>query len=289
MTRSAKGFCQGARGAIRTSRIPRNRILADTADWPKTRPPWFRGEPDVGSPNALLPRLYRHPPFPNENALLQNFRTMAPSFASGTMTPSRGDTDKWLSLAQHVRLPTRLLDWTENALLALFFAIAEQRPIVWMLDPIELNARSIRGSAERGRIRATGEFPITWVRHPGASNPVAENIAGAWEYDRAGGQLPAAFVPPYVHPRMAAQQSRFTVHGRKKVSLSKLAPSIVRPYRIDPRRRARLATDLRMLGVGYATAFPDLDGLAKELTNRHAPSLAPAITEIGSPHLQSRY
>src|SRR2546427_11117806 len=125
MTRSAKGFCQGARGAIRTSRIPRNRILADTADWPKTRPPWFRGEPDVGSPNALLPRLYRHPPFPNENALLQNFRTMAPSFASGTMTPSRGDTDKWLCLAQHVRLPTRLLDWTENALLALFFAIAE--------------------------------------------------------------------------------------------------------------------------------------------------------------------
>ena len=102
-----------------------NRILADTADWPQTRPPWFRGEPDVGSPNALLPRLYRHPPFPNENALLQNFRTMAPSFASGTMTPSRGDTDKWLCLAQHVRLPTRLLDWTENALLALFFAIAE--------------------------------------------------------------------------------------------------------------------------------------------------------------------
>jgi hypothetical protein len=251
-----------------------NRILADTADWPKTRPPWFRGEPDVGSPNALLPRLYRHPPFPNENALLQNFRTMAPSFASGTMTPSRGDTDKWLCLTQHVRLPTRLLDWTENALLALFFAIAEERPIVWMLDPIELNARSIRGYAERGLIRATGEFPITWVRHPGASNPVAENIAGAWEYDRAGVQLPAAFVPPYVHARMAAQQSRFTVQGRRKVSLAKLVPSIVRPYRVDPRQREKLMHDLRMLGVGHATAFPDLDGLAMELTSRHAPSLA---------------
>jgi FRG domain len=255
-----------------------NRILADTVGWPKTHPPWFRGEPEVGFPNALLPRLYRKPPFPNENALLQNFRIMAPSFETGTTTPPRGDTDKWLCLAQHVRLPTRLLDWTENALLAMFFAIEDARPVVWMLDPVELNVRSINRADERGRIRATGEFPITWVRHPGGSNPVAENIAGAWEYDRAGVQLPAAFIPPYVHPRMAAQQSRFTVHGRKKVSLSKLAPSIVRLYRIDPGRRAKLAKDLRMLGVGHASAFPDLDGLAKELTGRHAPSLAPAVT-----------
>ena len=72
---------------------------------------------------------------------------------------------------------------------------------------------------------------------------------------------------------MAAQQSRFTVHGRKKVSLGRLAASIVRPYRIDPGRRAKLAKDLRMLGIGHATAFPDLDGLAKELMSRHAPSL----------------
>jgi hypothetical protein len=249
------------------------RILADTADWPKTHSPWFRGEPDVGLPNALLPRLYRKRPFPNENALLQNFRTMAPSFDSGTMTPPREDTDRWLCLAQHVRLPTRLLDWTENVLLALFFAIVEARPVVWMLDPIELNAYSISDFAERSRIRTTGEFPITWFRHQGASNPVAENIAGAWEYDRAGIELPVAFVPPYVHPRMAAQHSRFTVHGRRKVSLSKLAPSVIRAYRIDPRRREKLTQDLRKLGVGHATAFPDLDGLARELTSRHAPNL----------------
>jgi hypothetical protein len=85
--------------------------------------------------------------------------------------------------------------------------------------------------------------------------------------------LHAAFVPPYVHPRTAVQQSRFTVHGRKKVSLSKLAPSIVKPYRIYPRRRAKLATDLRMLGVAHATAFPDLKvllaALAPELVVGH--------------------
>lgn len=68
-----------------------NQILADTAKWPKTHRLWFRGEPDVGFPNALVPRLYRKLPFPNENALLQNFRAMAPSFASGAMTRSSPD------------------------------------------------------------------------------------------------------------------------------------------------------------------------------------------------------
>jgi hypothetical protein len=73
---------------------------------------------------------------------------------------------------------------------------------------------------------------------------------------------------------MAAQQSRFTIHGRKKVSLSALLPNtILKSYRIDPKHKAKLGKDLRMLGVGHAVAFPDLDGLAKELTSRHAPRL----------------
>jgi hypothetical protein len=64
------------------------------------------------------------------------------------------------------------------------------------------------------------------------------------------------FVPPYVHPRMAAQQSRFTIHGRKKVSLSALLPNtILKSYRIDPKHKAKLGKDLRMLGVGHAVAF----------------------------------
>ena len=53
---------------------------------------WFRGEPQV--PTRLVPKLYRTQPYPNENQLLENFRSMAPSFAS--RTPMRTDTDQWV-------------------------------------------------------------------------------------------------------------------------------------------------------------------------------------------------
>jgi hypothetical protein len=112
------------------------------------------------------------------------------------------------------------------------------------------------------------EFPLTWFDpSPGANkNPAFENIGGAWVQDRQGVQLPVAVYPTYVHARLRAQRSCFTVHGKQKHGLDKLVPdTILKRYEIDPASRESMISELRILGVTESVAFPDLDGLASEL------------------------
>ena len=195
----------------------------------------------------------------------------APSFGL-SQVPDRKSTDQWLFLARHLGLPTRLLDWTENALLALYFAIhadESDEPIVWMLDPFALNELSSSDHPEREQ-SGSAQFPLTWFRPEHKINIGHENSRGAWEENRKGVELPVAVQPTYVHPRMSAQRSVFTVQGKSKEPLNaQVSADILRKYEIDPMATDQLRADLRMLGVQETSAFPDLDGLARELAEQY--------------------
>lgn len=235
------------------------RIRSDRTGWPHA---WFRGEPVGNTP--LVPKLYR--PHPdgrthNENQLLQFFRMRAPVLGR-TAVPDREATDQWLFLAQHVGLPTRLLDWSESALVGLYFALQFEEPILWMLNPIELNRLSI----SPGHASSGSEFPLTWHNpDDGPVNIGSINIRGAWENDNPGISLPVAVQPTNIHARMSVQRSCFTVQGKDKRSLAHQVPQHLRRYIIDPASRSQMRSDLLVLGISHSTVFPDFDGLAKEL------------------------
>lgn len=82
----------------------------------------------------------------HERSLIAIFKREALSF----LTALPRDEWEWLSLAQHHGLPTRLLDWTHNPFVALFFAVQanlEKDGQVYALNAITKASSSVRKSS----------------------------------------------------------------------------------------------------------------------------------------------
>ncbi len=238
-------------------------VQADLLRWETTSPigrctPWFRGE--AGDSDELKPRLFQQNL--NENLLLQTFRRQAGGLVQNP--PARENTDQWLFLAQHYGVPTRLLDWTEGALLATYFAVnrSQPNPRLFMLNPHALNELA-SGESLDGR-----NFSLSWFR--GGS----QNIRLAWEEGNStvGYELPIALPATFHDYRMLSQRSCFTVHGRMKLGLKESLlgktdriQDILIEYHIDEEHSSSITRELRWLGITQTTIFPDLDNLGKEL------------------------
>jgi len=244
---------------------------ADLADWDSHIKPWFRGE-SGNSERPLCPKISGYNPS-EETFLMQSFRRQAGAF--GNVPPRTGHTDLWLFLAQHHAVPTRLLDWTEGALHALYFALNRRRsnPRLYMLNPHKLN--DLAGSQTDAI-----NYPLSWFRVGGIY------VALAWQgrtldpiqqaqIDQIGIDftIPFAFPGTYQNQRMIAQRSCFTVHGTSLDPLEDILNSkedlkmseVLIEYQIDFEKTNNLLKELSMLGVSAATIFPDLDHLTFDL------------------------
>jgi hypothetical protein len=106
---------------------------------------WFRGHPETFG--NLTPSVFRIPPTLRggyrEFWATERFRLRAGSV--GAKAPQWDDHLLWLLLMQHYGVRTRLLDWTESILTALYFAV-ESSPTcsgeIWCMRPDALNSRS---------------------------------------------------------------------------------------------------------------------------------------------------
>ena len=243
-------------------------LKEDLKKWDVRTKPWFRGESGENAP--LCPKIAAYTT-EQENYFVQSFRRKAGGLAN---TPIRGETDKWLFLAQHYGVPTRLLDWTEGALFALYFAINRNRKNarVYMLNPHRLNEFAMK--IEQDYLN----FPLTWSPSIDNPKPGYENIALAWEnrkenlHKNNGYELPIAVPATYQDQRMIAQRSCFTVHGKELKPIADILKwknidisECLFEYNIDTNSIPDILDDLSILGVSAASIFPDLDHLALDM------------------------
>ncbi len=239
---------------------------------------WFRGEPkDYGS---LIPKLYRN--MEGDNILEQQikerhyffeFQRRARPLAAEI---SVDDQWSWYFLIQHYGGPTRLLDWTQDAAVALFFALDTDREntddaIVICLTPTvlleyvfnELGHEAIVSD----KVLYPGEEPTNkWIANISESNDPT-----IWDLPSS----PIALLPPHLNPRISAQRSCFTLFGKKTDGFYKEGKQIVCPtcgqqifgrLVIDGKSKNDLRKELARIGITSGKIYPGLDGLCKEIT-----------------------
>jgi hypothetical protein len=230
-------------------------------------PYWFRG---VGEESFdLLPSLYCHPSiklkeelFELEERLLNRFSERSVPFQSSH--PS----NDWesLFLMQHYGIPTRLLDWTENPMVALFFALTKTKRdsstgcvsspcAVWILSPRLWNERTFAHVTYKGGPLSIFDQRLKSYTPLSGFDPPA---------------LPAAIYGIHNSPRIVAQRGVFTIFGSNINSMQQMfatetfSDQALVEYIIPANVTDAMLQKLYATGFTEAVMFPGLDGLAKE-------------------------
>jgi hypothetical protein len=175
-----------------------------------------------------------------EKALLRDFKRKAHLH----LTHSPKNDFEWLFLAQHHGLPTRLMDWTFNPLVALFFAVE--------------NAYKEDCAVYQS------------VGNPIITPDLIQTWGDPFTVDRV-----FQIIPNLNHIRYQNQSGLFTIHPDPNSEDF----SIVRTKYIIPKSvKDSIRWRLRKIGVTRSILFPDLDSLTYDILQVNRSKFEPYFT-----------
>jgi hypothetical protein len=207
----------------------------------------FRGQresdkklvPKIGRKETRLKRENQSDLPEIEERFLELFKRLSLPFIETKPESS----SEWLAIAQHHGLPTRLLDWTANALAALWFVVRKEA-----------------GKDKNGAV---------WILNPTDEDFIpSDTTKELFELERI-----KIYRPRHITKRLIVQSGYFTVHPWNQITsrFKSLNEDTVIGTRlveiqIDSNSFSNFRDNLERLGISDLTMFPDLDGICRYIT-----------------------
>ena len=236
--------------------------------------------PETGEIKPIYNSLYLNTC--REFDIIQDFMFDAASRITTISINDTNDRMRWLEYAQHFGVPTRLLDWTHNPLIALYFA-----------------CKSEQGEGKVYILRANHYSQLTRPKN-------MEHIEGQTIHDCVSNAIwgkkpcfpyPILTQPHYFDQRMISQSSCFMVWGDIKAPLtdivkelekeelghmlyeeengdgshslvSKKDTALLSLY-IPEENKITILRELDVLNINQSTVFPGLDGIGQTIEWRN--------------------
>lgn len=231
---------------------------------------WFRGHPNENF--QLIPSLLRYGRrkefrsktvyYPNMISAIQHFKKLG----RGLPHDLPENDLEWLFLMQHYGVPTKLLDWSSNELIGLFFSLHEQGLLdfeitprngaVFVVSPLEINEQA-------------GIFKHDQKRMIDLSSNKKLMDAYLASEDLSYSQFPICIKATYEDVRIRNQAGVFSLHGYDVRPLEQFYPfdKIIHKILIPYENMKSFYHELSIRGITNSFIYPDLGSIAKMTKN----------------------
>ncbi len=178
---------------------------------------------------------------------------------------------KWLTIAQHYGLPTRLLDWTYSPFVAMHFATAEvdrydHDGAIWHVDYVKVNKMLPSPLIDVLRDVGANVFTLEMLERALPDMKKFDSLATK--------DLAIFFEPPSVDARIVNQFAFFSAMSSNTAQLDKWLeayPDICRRIIIPKDLKWEIRDKLDQANITERLLFPGLDGLSVWLTRQYTP------------------
>jgi hypothetical protein len=159
-----------------------------------------------------------------------------------------------LSIGQHYGLPTRLLDWSSNPLIALYFAVSEKMKKMFGVPPIEL-------------FRQVNDYCVVYILDSRSKEFIDKNS------DFLKFKEIVFFQPMTFDNRFFNQSSWFSIHpfNKKKeeyLAINSEMENLTR-IKIPLTICDEIIEGLRLIGINNTFIYPNLESICKDIISEN--------------------